>query len=82
LLGYAIATPNLRNSTQGLDARAETHEIINGNEKYTLLFQMDSDANEMVYISWGDLGVCNFFIEESKLKNLDFSDVIYYWDCH
>ncbi|ETJ18863.1 hypothetical protein Q604_UNBC18576G0001, partial [human gut metagenome] len=31
---------------------------------------------------WGDGGVCNFFINKDKLKNLDFSDVLYNWDCY
>ena len=34
------------------------------------------------YIMWGDSGVCNFFINKDKLKNLDFSDVLYNWDCY
>ena len=34
------------------------------------------------YIMWGDCGVCNFFINKDKLKNLDFSDVLYNWDCY
>ena len=32
-------------------------------------------------ISFGDSGECLFFIHKEKLKNLDFSDVYYYWDC-
>ena len=43
----------------------------------TLLFQMDSDDN----ILWGDCGVANFFIDLEKLKQRDFSDVFYTWDC-
>ncbi|MEG5161063.1 YwqG family protein [Microcoleus sp. AT3-A2] len=46
-----------------------------------LLFQMDSDANETVDIMWGDSGVGNFFIDESALRELDFSKVLYNWDC-
>jgi len=30
---------------------------------------------------WGDCGVGNFFINIEDLKNLDFSDVLYNWDC-
>lgn len=44
----------------------------------TLLFQMDSLGN----IMWGDSGVANFFINSEALKNLDFSDVLYNWDCY
>ena len=47
-----------------------------------LLFQMDTDCNETVDIMWGDTGVGNFFINESALKELDFSKVLYNWDCH
>ncbi|MEG4013346.1 MULTISPECIES: YwqG family protein [unclassified Microcoleus] len=46
-----------------------------------LLFQMDTDANETVDIMWGDSGVGNFFINESALRELDFSKVLYNWDC-
>ncbi|MEG4408675.1 DUF1963 domain-containing protein [Microcoleus sp. MON2_D5] len=47
-----------------------------------LLFQMDTDCcNETVEIMWGDSGVGNFFIDESALRKLDFSKVLYNWDC-
>ena len=49
-----------------------------GDEHDTLLFQLDSDS---VHVMWGDVGVCNFFINEEALKNMDFSDVLYNWDC-
>ena len=42
-----------------------------------LLLQLDSDD----YIMWGDCGVANFFINFEKLKQLDFSDVFFNWDC-
>lgn len=47
-----------------------------------LLFQLDTDyiGNEDV-VMWGDAGVGNFFINSEKLKNQDFSDVLYNWDC-
>ncbi|MBQ8824733.1 MAG: DUF1963 domain-containing protein [Ruminococcus sp.] len=48
-----------------------------------LLFQLDSEyydkENEII---WGDCGICNFFINQEKLKQCDFSDVIYNWDCY
>lgn len=47
-----------------------------------LLFQMNSDDNKAVHIGWGDGGIANFFILESQLKNLDFSQVFYYWACY
>ncbi|SRR6476469_170561 len=46
-----------------------------------LLLQMDTDCNETVDIMWGDTGVGNFFIDESALRELDFSEVLYNWDC-
>lgn len=47
-------------------------------ERYnTLLLQIDSIDG----ICWGDMGIGNFFINQEKLKNLDFSDVLYNWDC-
>ncbi len=49
----------------------------------TVLLQIDSckidDSHEII---WGDTGICNFFINEEKLKNCDFSDVMYNWDCY
>jgi uncharacterized protein YwqG len=46
-----------------------------------LLFQMDTDRNDTVNIMWGDTGIANFFIDESALRELDFSKVLYKWDC-
>jgi len=50
----------------------------------TLLLQIDTidDDDEDIHIMWGDSGVCNFFIDREKLRNRDFSDVIYNWDCY
>lgn len=48
-----------------------------------LLLQLDSEFGDgKDKILWGDAGICNFFINSEKLKNLDFSDVIYNWDCY
>lgn len=48
----------------------------------TLLLQIDSgtidDSHE---IMWGDSGICNFFIHSEALRNCDFSEVLYNWDC-
>lgn len=47
-----------------------------------LLFQLDSDYHDSEdRVLWGDCGIGNFFINREKLKNCDFSDVIYNWDC-
>lgn len=54
-------------------------------EDYILLLQIDSDYGhhgETNYICWGDAGIGNFFIKPSHLKTLDFSTVLYNWDCH
>ena len=52
-------------------------------EPWRLLLQIDSDdsATNKIHIQWGDVGVANFFIKESALKRLDFSNVLYNWDC-
>lgn len=48
----------------------------------TLLLQIDTDgAGKADYVMWGDAGVGNFFINHEKLERLDFSDVLYTWDC-
>jgi Uncharacterized protein conserved in bacteria len=47
----------------------------------TLLFQLDTEFREEIGVMWGDLGVGNFFINREALKRLDFSDVLYNWDC-
>ena len=48
-----------------------------------LMLQLDSEFGDgKDRILWGDAGICNFFINSEKLKNLDFSDVIYNWDCY
>ena len=47
-------------------------------EYNTLLFPIDSGGEIMI----GDCGVMNFFINREKLKNKDFSDVFYNWDCY
>ena len=53
-----------------------------------LLFQMDSELGKGENgkgddweILWGDCGIANFFISRADLKNLDFSNVLYNWDC-
>ena len=48
-------------------------------KKYdTSLFQIDSGKEVMI----GDSGVMHFFINREKLKNKDFSDIFYHWDCY
>ena len=61
----------------------DPREFINEEEPYILLLQIDSDdsAFEKIYIQWGDMGVCNFWMKKSALKRCDFSEVLYNWDC-
>lgn len=63
--GYACFTQD--------DPRSDEPEL----EDYILLLQVDSDD----HIMWGDVGVANFFIHPDDLARLDFSRVMYTWDC-
>ncbi|MDE7324701.1 MAG: DUF1963 domain-containing protein [Lachnospiraceae bacterium] len=49
----------------------------------TLLLQIDSMRTEDGDnpILWGDCGVANFFIARADLEKLDFTQVLYNWDC-
>jgi uncharacterized protein YwqG len=52
-------------------------------EEYILLLQIDTDGDALnkIYVEWSALGVCNFFIKISDLIKLDFSNILYNWDC-
>ena len=57
-------------------------------QKYdTLLLQIvshtatDEQGRERELIMFGDEGGCQFFIPAEKLRQRDFSDVMYTWDC-
>ena len=53
-----------------------------GSRYDTLLFQLDSETVDKEKITmWGDMGVGNFFINAEDLQRLDFSNVLYNWDC-
>ena len=43
-----------------------------------LLLQMNSYGD---YIMWGTMGVANFFIRKEDLKEKNFEEVLYNWDC-
>ncbi len=45
----------------------------------TMLIQIDSDGGE--YVTWGDAGIGNFFINKEDLKNKNFDRILYNWDC-
>ena len=53
-------------------------------EDYTeLLFQLDSEfGTDDYYILWGDCGVGNFFATKEQLRNLNFAECLYSWDCY
>lgn len=56
------------------------HDILEEKTQYdTLLFQLDSDIETGIYF-W-DMGIAGFFINKEKLRNKDFSDVLYDWEC-
>lgn len=59
------------------------YDIRPENSKYnTLLFQMDSIENEKIYLRWNDCGVCQFFINDKDLLELNFDDVFFGYDCY
>jgi len=45
-------------------------------------FSLTDQSQWWDLISWGDAGIANFLISYENLKALDFSDVMYTWDCH
>lgn len=49
--------------------------------EWLLLFQMDDADGEGFNVMWGSGGVGNFFIRHDALQRLDFSRVLYNWDC-
>jgi uncharacterized protein YwqG len=67
--GYPYFT---QGDPRGSQKRYTDHDI--------LLLQIDSDDDNG--IMWGDSGIANFFIKKEDLLNLNFSNVIYNWDCH
>ena len=48
-------------------------------DPYILLFESASD--HALDVTWGDMGIANFFIHPDDLRRLDFSRVFYMWDC-
>ena len=52
------------------------------NSKYnTLLFQLDSVRNSKFNVVWGDCGICQFFINDKDLADMNFNDIFFDWDC-
>ncbi|MCP4524081.1 MAG: DUF1963 domain-containing protein [Candidatus Gracilibacteria bacterium] len=69
LFGYPTFTQN--------DIR---ENIANGKE-LLLLLQLDSN-NSNGKIMVGDYGIMNFFITKEDLENMNFTNIIYNWDCY
>lgn len=60
----------------------DIREEIENDDHDFLLIQVDSDfINGKDIVLWGEAGCSQFLINSEKLKNLDFSDVIYNWSC-
>lgn len=65
--------------TQSDPREREDDEVKEKYEYDTLLFQLDSVDD---HVMWGDCGIGNFFINRINLKNKDFSNVLFNWDCY
>lgn len=79
ILGY----PHFAQEDIRIDEKVK--QLSSLDDPYELLFQIDSQFNENSKkweIIWGDAGVGNFFIRMSDLRKLDFSKVIFTWDCY
>ena len=50
----------------------------------TVLFEINSvmDQENDIEILWGDMGTGTFLIPRENLRNLDFSRVVYNYDCY
>ena len=80
IYGYEFYEENIGTKCNGFPffTQFEPRDEEQLKEYDTLLFQIDSGGEIMI----GDCGVMNFFINREKLKNKDFSDVFYNWDCY
>lgn len=56
----------------------EGPSYLSKNNDLILLLQIGHDKK----ISFGDAGIATFFILKEDLINLNFSNVLYYWDCY
>ena len=80
IYGYEFYEENIGTKCNGFPffTQSEPRKGEEINEYDTLLFQINSGKEIMI----GDCGVMNFFINREKLKNRNFSDVFYNWDCY
>jgi uncharacterized protein YwqG len=62
-------------------SQRDPRSALSEDEGYILLLQIHNEHTRKIEVMWGDMGVCNFFIKPSSLAQLDFSDVLYCWEC-
>ena len=62
-------------------SQEDPRDIAAEDDHDVLLLQIDTDDIGEREIMWGDSGVANFFISREHLKQRNFQDVIYTWDC-
>ena len=82
LKGLSHAIGGYPNFTQW-DPRGYNSEAGEQSPYDIMLLQVETEweKDSDVEIMWGDSGVGNFFISEENLKNLNFDDVLFNWDC-
>ena len=82
LRGLSHAIGGYPNFTQW-DPRGYNSEAGEQSPYDIMLLQVETEweKDSGVEIMWGDSGVGNFFISEENLKDLNFDDVLYNWDC-
>ena len=63
--------------------QSDPRELKEYSDYKIMLLQIDSEADDdgNWQILWGDCGVGNFFITKEQLEKLDFSKVLFNWDC-
>lgn len=69
----------------GCFAQSDPREDERYKDYTELLLQLDSldgDDEEEFEILWGDCGVGNFFATKEQIKNLDFTNCLYTFDCY
>ena len=61
-------------------------KVVDSYSRTNALYHNDLHAADVMQtlftmMMWGDSGTGTFFISSEKLRNLDFSDIFYSWDC-
>lgn len=60
--------------------QTDPREYKKNHQDKILFLQLDTD--DKIDMIWGDCGVANFFITKEDLKNKNFSNLLYNWDCY